>query len=59
MSDNREPDGNCNPWLKSLLVWGGIFLALLFVVTLFGGPREAAGSQLRNDLEQAPGVLFN
>src|SRR6187549_3750064 len=49
MSDNREPDGNGNgnPWLKSLLVWGGIFLALLFVVTMFGGPREATGSQLR------------
>ena len=47
MSDNREPDSNGNPWLKSLLVWGGIFLALLFVVTMFGGPREATGSQLR------------
>jgi hypothetical protein len=23
MSDNREPDSNGNPWLKSLLVWGG------------------------------------
>src|SRR6478735_46403 len=46
MSDNREPDNNGNPWLKSLLVWGGIFLALLLVVTMFGGPREAAGSQL-------------
>ena len=46
MSDNREPDGNGNPWLKSLLVWGGIFLALLLVVSMFGGPREAAGTQL-------------
>src|SRR6187401_549132 len=46
MSDNREPDGNGNPWLKSLLVWGGIFLALLLVVTMFGGPREAAGPEL-------------
>ena len=40
MSDNREPDNNGgNPWLKSLLVWGGIFLALLLVVSMFGGPR--------------------
>ena len=39
MSDNREPDGNGNPWIKSLLVWGGIFLALLLVVSMFGGPR--------------------
>jgi hypothetical protein len=46
MSDNREPDNNGNPWLKSLLVWGGIFLALLLVVTMFGGPREATGAQL-------------
>src|SRR5688572_17394634 len=47
MSDNREPDNNGNPWLKSLLVWGGIFLALLLVVTMFGGPRDAAGDALR------------
>ena len=46
MSDNREPDNNGYLWLKSLLVWGGIFLALLLVVTMFGGPREAAGSRL-------------
>ena len=31
MSENREPDGNGNPWIKSLLVWGGIFLALGFL----------------------------
>ena len=47
MSDNREPEGNGNPWVKSLLVWGGIFLALLLVVSMFGAPREAAGTQLR------------
>src|SRR5687768_3214424 len=47
MSDNREPEGNGNPWVKSLLVWGGIFLALLLVVSMFGGPREAAGTQLK------------
>ena len=48
MSDNREPDNNGgNPWLKSLLVWGGIFLALLLVVSMFGGPRAAAGTEIR------------
>src|SRR5688500_3467179 len=47
MSENREPEGSGNPWVKSLLVWGGIFLALLLVVSMFGSPREAAGSQLR------------
>ena len=47
MSDNREPENNGNPWVKSLLVWGGIFLALLLVVTMFGSPSDAGGSQLR------------
>ncbi|MBC7159285.1 MAG: ATP-dependent metallopeptidase FtsH/Yme1/Tma family protein [Porphyrobacter sp.] len=46
MSDNREPDGN-NPWMKSLMIWGGIFLALLLVVSMFGGRPDAAGTQLR------------
>jgi len=27
MNDNREPENGGNPWVKSLLVWGGIFLA--------------------------------
>ena len=43
MNDNREPENGGNPWVKSLLVWGGIFLALLLVVSMFSGPREAAG----------------
>ena len=47
MSENREPESNGNPWMKSLLVWGGIFLALLLVVSMFGGPRDAAGTQMR------------
>ena len=47
MSDNREPENGGNPWIKSLLVWGGIFLALLLVVSMFGGPRETAGESLR------------
>src|SRR6478609_7982902 len=46
MSENREPENNGNPWIKSLLVWGGIFLALLLVVSMFGGPRDVAGSQI-------------
>ncbi|RKF21729.1 ATP-dependent metallopeptidase FtsH/Yme1/Tma family protein [Altericroceibacterium spongiae] len=48
MSENREPDNNNgNPWVKSLMVWGGIFLALLLVVSLFSGPQTGAGTQLR------------
>ncbi|APE29445.1 ATP-dependent zinc metalloprotease FtsH [Aurantiacibacter gangjinensis] len=47
MSDNREPEeGSGNPWMKSLMVWGGIFLALLLVVTMVGGPREPAGTAI-------------
>jgi cell division protease FtsH len=38
MNDD-QPSGN--PWLKSLLVWGGIFLALLMVVSMFGQRGEA------------------
>ncbi|AKH42767.1 cell division protease FtsH [Altererythrobacter atlanticus] len=47
MSDNREPENGGNPWMKSLMVWGGIFIALLLVVSMFSSPREAAGTQLR------------
>jgi cell division protease FtsH len=41
MNDD-QPNGN--PWIKSLLVWGGIFLALLMVVSMFGSRSEAANS---------------
>ncbi len=47
MPENREPENNGNPWMKSLLVWGGIFVALLLVVSMFSGPKEPAGTQLR------------
>jgi len=46
MSENREPENTGNPWIKSLLVWGGIFLVLVLVVSMFGGPRDAAGTQI-------------
>ena len=41
MNDD-QPNGN--PWMKNLLVWGGIFLALLMVVSLFGTQSEQGGS---------------
>jgi len=55
MSDNGDPNGNRdpgrdpggNPWMKSLMVWGGIFLALLLVVSMFGSPNAAQGTQMR------------
>jgi len=46
MSENREPETGGNPWVKSLMVWGGIFLALLLIVSMFGGPSEKAGTQI-------------
>ena len=44
MNDD-QPQGN--PWIKSLLVWGGIFLALLLVVSMFGSRNEASGTMIR------------
>jgi len=36
--NDEQPSGN--PWMKSLLVWGGIFLALFFAVGLFSQRGE-------------------
>ena len=49
MSDNQPGDpegGNQNPWIKSLMIWGGIFLALLVVVSVFGGNNRAPGEAI-------------
>jgi cell division protease FtsH len=50
MSDQNsppEPEGNGpNPWVKSLMSWGGIFLALLMVVAAFGGGASGGGAQI-------------
>ncbi len=45
MNDDQPPSGN--PWIKSLMVWGGIFLALLLVVSMFGPRTDAAAGQMR------------
>jgi len=42
MNDDQQPNGN--PWVKSLLVWGGVFLALLLIVSMFGNQGNAANS---------------
>ena len=42
MNDDQPPNGN--PWVKSLLVWGGIFFALLLVVSMFGTPTKTTES---------------
>ncbi|OYX95948.1 MAG: cell division protein FtsH, partial [Novosphingobium sp. 35-62-5] len=43
MNDD-QPQGN--PWIKSLLVWGGIFLALLLVVSMFGSRVDQASTTI-------------
>ncbi|GGD71967.1 ATP-dependent zinc metalloprotease FtsH [Croceicoccus mobilis] len=45
MNKDEQPSGN--PWLKSLMIWGGIFLALLLVVSLFSERGPAQGTQIR------------
>ena len=40
--NDEQPNGN--PWLKSLLVWGGIFLAMLMVVSMMGPRSEPAAA---------------
>ena len=47
MNDDREPENTPNPWLKSLMVWGGIFLALLVVVSMFGGTATEPATQIK------------
>ncbi|HSG34950.1 MAG TPA: ATP-dependent zinc metalloprotease FtsH [Sphingomonadaceae bacterium] len=54
MNGDNDPHGNGdqgngpggNPWLKSLLVWGGIFLALLLVVSMFSDPGTPQGAPM-------------
>ena len=46
-NQSPDPEGNGpNPWLKSLMVWGGVFLGLLLVVSLLGGGNQGAGAPL-------------
>ncbi|MBS7669613.1 ATP-dependent zinc metalloprotease FtsH [Croceicoccus gelatinilyticus] len=45
MNDNdQQPNGN--PWLKSLMIWGGIFLGLLLVVSMIGDRSQPSGTQI-------------
>ncbi|WP_276588998.1 MULTISPECIES: ATP-dependent zinc metalloprotease FtsH [unclassified Sphingomonas] len=49
MNDNDKPGssdnggGGGNPWMKSLLIWVGILLALAMFVTMFDGRSATAG----------------
>jgi cell division protease FtsH len=44
MNDD-QPQGN--PWIKNLLVYGGIFLALLLVVSMFSARTDTTGTTIR------------
>lgn len=50
MNDDKQPGdpegGGPNPWIKSLMVWGGIFLALVLVVSMFGNAGQPAGKEI-------------
>ncbi len=37
---------NPNPWMRSLMLWGGIFFALLIVVTMFGPKADGGVKEL-------------
>jgi cell division protease FtsH len=43
MNDD-QPQGN--PWIKHLLLYGGIFLVLLLVVSMISGRTEATGTKI-------------
>jgi cell division protease FtsH len=42
--NDEQPSGN--PWLKGLLVWGGIFLALMFVISMFSARGDATATPI-------------
>ena len=44
MQDDKEPQGN--PWMKSVMIWSGILLAMLLVASMFGGAAQPVGNPL-------------
>ena len=44
MNDD-QPQGN--PWMKGLMIWGGIFLALFVVVSMFSQRSDAGATPIR------------
>ncbi|MCC6926238.1 ATP-dependent zinc metalloprotease FtsH [Novosphingobium sp.] len=42
--NDEQPSGT--PWMKNLMVWGGVILALLLVVSMFNARNEAAVTQM-------------
>ena len=46
MSDDNNEPRTPNPWMRSLMIWGGVFLALLLVVSMFNGGGNAPGTEI-------------
>ncbi len=44
MNNEEQPSGS--PWMKNLLIWGGIIVALMLAVSLFGTKGEAPGQAI-------------
>ncbi len=44
---NQQPPEGQNPWVKQLMIWGGIFLALLLAVSLFSNSGGATGTEIK------------
>ena len=44
---NQQPPEGQNPWVKQLMIWGGIFMALLLLVSIFNGSGQTTGTQIR------------
>src|SRR3546814_19747450 len=44
MQDDKEPQGN--PWMKSVMIWSGILLAMLLVASMFGIASQPTGQPL-------------
>ncbi|KWV91152.1 ATP-dependent zinc metalloprotease FtsH [Erythrobacter sp. YT30] len=44
---NQQPPEGQNPWVKQLMIWGGIFLALLLAVSLFSNSGQSSGTEIR------------
>ncbi|QSB45550.1 ATP-dependent metallopeptidase FtsH/Yme1/Tma family protein [Altererythrobacter sp. FM1] len=58
MNDDKDPrdpeSGGPNPLMKNLFVWGGVFLALMLAVSLFGQAGQPAGkAMLYSDFREA------
>ena len=44
-SEDGGPEGP-NPWIKSLMIWGGVFVALLLAVSVFSSGNQPTGEEI-------------